>query len=70
NWSLTEYLIGQVLQTSAHQFEMLKQFYPQAQHEDWQEAVAGQRVQIIKPAAKHHGVLEFGTELISSADKS
>ncbi len=33
NWSLTEYLIGQVLQTSAHQFEMLKQFYPQAQHE-------------------------------------
>lgn len=70
NWSLTEYLVSQVLQTSAHQFDMLKDFYPKAQHEDWQEVVAGQRVQIIKPDQKSTGVLEFGTELITSEDKS
>ena len=28
NWQLAEYLIGQVLQTSAHQFAMLQQFFP------------------------------------------
>ena len=28
DWQLSEYLIGQVLQTGAHQFEMLKQFFP------------------------------------------
>lgn len=70
NWSLAEYLVGQVLQTSAHQFATLQKFYPDAQHEDWKEVVAGQRVQIIKPDHDKKGVLEFGTELITSADKS
>jgi len=70
NLQLAEYLIGQVLQTSAHQFATLKDFYPQAQREHWKEAVAGQRVQIIKPEPNHSGALEFGTELVASADKS
>ena len=70
NWELSEYLIGQVLQTSAHQFAALKDFFPRAQREQWREAVAGQRVQIIKPDPQHTGTLEFGTELIASADKS
>ena len=70
NRQLTEYLIGQVLQTGAHQFAMLEQFFPQAQRHDWREAVAGQRVQIIKPDPDHTGVLEFGTELVGSADNS
>jgi malate dehydrogenase (quinone) len=39
-----------------------------AQRQDWREAVAGQRVQIIKPDPNRTGVLEFGTELISGAD--
>ena len=30
NVALSEYLIGQVLQTSAHQFAMLQQFFPTA----------------------------------------
>ena len=55
DWQLSEYLIGQVLQTAAHQFEMLKQFFPEAQRHEWREAVAGQRVQIIKPDAQHTG---------------
>jgi len=67
---LSEYLIGQVLQTSAHQFAALQEFYPTAKRHDWREAVAGQRVQIIKPDQAHTGVLEFGTELVAAADRS
>jgi malate dehydrogenase (quinone) len=70
DWQLAEYLIGQVLQTGSHQFELLKQFFPQAQRQDWREAVASQRVQVIKPDPARSGVLEFGTELIGSADNS
>ncbi|WP_393987966.1 malate dehydrogenase (quinone) [Xanthobacter sediminis] len=70
NVSLTEYLIGQVLQSSSHQFGILKQFFPEASRGDWREAVAGQRVQIIKPANEFGGTLKFGTELVPSDDKS
>jgi malate dehydrogenase (quinone) len=70
DWQLSVYLIGQVLETGAQQFTTLKQFFPQAQRSEWREAVAGQRVQIIKPDLEHTGALEFGTELVASADKS
>jgi malate dehydrogenase (quinone) len=70
NFSLAEYLIGQVLQSSAHQFAALRQFFPKAARKDWREAVAGQRVQIIKPDEHRGGVLEFGTELVAASDKS
>jgi malate dehydrogenase (quinone) len=70
DWGLAEYLIGQVLQTGSHQFKVLEQFFPGARRQDWKEAVAGQRVQIIKPDPKHTGVLEFGTEQVASADNS
>ena len=53
NVDLEEYLIGQVLQTGSHQFAMLQQFFPEAQRQDWRKAVAGQRVQIIKPDPEH-----------------
>jgi malate dehydrogenase (quinone) len=76
NLDLTEYLIGQVLQSADHQFAELKEFFPNAKREDWQKAVAGQRVQTIAPHEsagwfKHEeGKLHFGTELVSSADQS
>src|SRR5215469_7183386 len=70
NIALTEYLIGKVFQSSAHQFATLREFYPKANRHDWREAVAGQRVQIIKPDQQRHGVLEFGTELVAAEDKS
>ena len=70
DWQLSEYLISQVLQSAADQFEMLQQFFPLAKKHDWQEAVAGQRVQIIKPDDERGGILEFGTEIISSEDNS
>ena len=70
NVGLTEYLIGQVMQSGSHQFGVLKQFFPKATRNEWKEAVAGQRVQIIKPDNDRGGYLEFGTELIPAADKS
>ena len=76
NVKLSEYLVGQVMQSSTHQFDTLKQFFPRAKRKDWREDVAGQRVQTIKPHMstgwfKHEeGVLEFGTEIVKAEDKS
>jgi malate dehydrogenase (quinone) len=70
NIALMEYLIGQVFQSSAHQFAALREFFPRAARKDWREAVADQRVQIIKPDQQRGGVLEFGTELVAAEDKS
>ncbi|MGU3657989.1 malate dehydrogenase (quinone) [Methylobacterium fujisawaense] len=74
NVALTEYLVGQVLQSSDHQFATLKQFFPKALKQDCTSAVAGQRVQTIKPTGQSNpleeGYLEFGTELVAAADHS
>lgn len=70
NFDLTKYLIGQVMQSSAHRFAALRDFYPTAKEADWRLEVAGQRVQIIKKDAKRTGILEFGTEIVSSSDHS
>src|SRR5262249_25324422 len=45
-------------------------FFPKAARKDWRQAVAGQRVQIIKPDQQRGGLLEFGTELVAAGDKS
>jgi malate dehydrogenase (quinone) len=70
NVSLTEYLIGQVLESSEERFAALREFYPNAKREDWRPEVAGQRVQIIKKDPTHGGILQFGTELVVAADRS
>ena len=70
NVALTEYLIGQVLETTDQRFAALREYYPNAKQEDWRVEVAGQRVQIIKKDPTHGGILEFGTELVTAADRS
>ena len=70
NLGLTKYLIGQVLQTPAERTAALREYYPEADPADWQLAVAGQRVQVIKKDKKEGGVLEFGTEMVTAADGS
>lgn len=70
NVSLTEYLIGQVLESNEKRFALLREFFPNAKQEDWREEVAGQRVQIIKKDPTHGGILQFGTEIVSAADRS
>ncbi|HLS94649.1 MAG TPA: malate:quinone oxidoreductase [Sphingobacterium sp.] len=70
NLDLTKYLITEVMKSPADKLDALKQFMPTAKMEDWEIEIAGQRVQVIKKDPKHGGVLEFGTEVVSSADGS
>jgi malate dehydrogenase (quinone) len=70
NLVLEEYLVGQVLESEEKRFAALREFYPNAQVEDWKVEVAGQRVQTIKKDPAHGAVLEFGTELVTASDGS
>jgi malate dehydrogenase (quinone) len=70
NIPLTRYLIGQVLQTSDERLAALREYFPEAQPQDWQLETAGQRVQVIKKDKKVGGVLEFGTEVVTAGDGS
>jgi len=70
NVGLTKYLIKEVLKSYEEKFESLLEFYPDAKIEDWEIAIAGQRVQIIKEDKKEGGKIEFGTEVIVSEDGS
>jgi len=70
NFALEKYLVGQVFESDRDRFATLREFFPLAKEEDWRVEVAGQRVQIIKKDPVHGGILQFGTELVSSADHS
>ncbi|RYD66994.1 MAG: malate:quinone oxidoreductase, partial [Verrucomicrobiaceae bacterium] len=67
---LTRYLIEQVMQSPQDRLEALQEFFPAAELDDWRLLTAGQRVQIIKQDPEKGGVLQFGTEIVSSADGS
>jgi malate dehydrogenase (quinone) len=68
NFPLTRYLIDQVTQSSEEKLEALNDFIPGAKMKDWDLEIAGQRVQVIKRDEEKGGKLEFGTEVVSSAD--
>jgi malate dehydrogenase (quinone) len=70
NFPLEEYLVGQVFQSSGHRYKALRDFYPNMKEADWELDVAGQRVQIIRKDKVRTGTLEFGTEIVHSADSS
>lgn len=70
NMDLTRYLISEVRQSMEQRLDSLRRFYPQLDPADWKLEIAGQRVQIIKKDAKKGGKLQFGTELVTSADGS
>lgn len=69
NLDLTKYLIGEVLQSEDKRIESLRDYLPDAKKNEWKLETAGQRVQVIKEK-DGKGVLEFGTEVINSADGS
>lgn len=69
-FSLTKYLIQQLMLSKDQRMEELRQFIPNAKPEDWDLVVAGQRVQVIKDTEKGKGTLQFGTEVVSAADGS
>ena len=70
NFGLIKYLVGELLKSKTRKFESLKEFMPTAVQSDWELLNAGQRAQIIKKDAAKGGVLQFGTEIITSKDGS
>jgi malate dehydrogenase (quinone) len=68
NLSLTKYLIEQVMLSQEEKVEVLREFIPNARDEDWEIAIAGQRVQVIRKDEEEGGVLEFGTEVVTAHD--
>jgi len=69
NLSLVLYLFREILKSPKKKFASLREFVPSADPKDWDLYEAGQRAQVIKPAGVR-GSLQFGTEVISSADGS
>jgi malate dehydrogenase (quinone) len=69
NFPLVVYLVKEIFKSSKQKIESLREFVPNARAEDWELYEAGQRAQVIKPV-NGLGVLQFGTEVISSADGS
>ncbi|SHF74213.1 malate dehydrogenase (quinone) [Flavobacterium segetis] len=70
NIPLTKYLIEQVRQSPKDRINALKEYVPDAKAKDWVLERAGQRVQVIKKDEKEGGILEFGTEVITTEDGS
>jgi malate dehydrogenase (quinone) len=68
NIDLTKYLINQVSLSHNERMDALREYLPEAKNEDWVLEDAGQRVQVIKKDKEHGGILEFGTEVVCSAD--
>ncbi|MEJ7900884.1 MAG: malate dehydrogenase (quinone) [Thermomicrobiales bacterium] len=67
---LTSYLVRQVLQSMSRRVDHLREFMPSASEADWELIQAGQRVQIMRPIPGKRGILQFGTEVVTSRDGS
>ena len=68
NIDLEKYLIKQLSLSFEDRLDVLKQFYPDAKKSDWKLQEAGQRVQVIHNDPEHGATLQFGTEIVTSAD--
>jgi malate dehydrogenase (quinone) len=70
NPSLISYLVGELLKNHSKKVDSLRTFMPTAVGEDWELLNAGQRAQVMKKDPKKGGVLQFGTEVVTSEDGS
>ena len=70
NLDLVKYLVQQGTQSMADRMEVLHIFYPAAKPEDWKLIDAGIRVQTIKKTDGEAGIVHYGTEVITNADRS
>ncbi|MFB9134080.1 malate dehydrogenase (quinone) [Vibrio olivae] len=70
SFDLIKYLVGQLLQSNDDRMKALREFYPQANPDDWTLLQAGQRVQIIKNIPERGGELHLGSELVHASDGS
>ena len=70
NLDLVRYLIQQGTQGMDDRMDVLRIFYPAAKAEDWKLIDAGIRVQAIKKTDGKAGIIHYGTEVVTSADRS
>ncbi|GAA1638768.1 malate:quinone oxidoreductase [Microbacterium flavum] len=70
NPGLIKYLVGELAKNHGKKVDSLREFMPTARDEDWELLQAGQRAQVMKKDKDKGGVLQFGTEVITSADGS
>lgn len=70
HWALTRYLMKEAMSSGDQRLEQLRDFLPAVQPGEWHLRSAGQRVQIIKLDKHGRGKLQFGTEVIKTADRS
>jgi malate dehydrogenase (quinone) len=70
NLELVRYLIQQGLQSMADRMKVLHVFYPAAEAKDWRLIDAGIRVQAIKKTDGQAGIVHYGTEVITDAERS
>jgi len=70
NVPLVRYLVQQGTQSMADRIALLRTFYPEAKESDWSLKEGGIRVQAIKQTDGEAGIVHYGTEVITSADRS
>jgi len=70
NLELVKYLVDQGTQSMDDRMEVLHVFYPAAKADDWKLIDAGIRVQAIKKTDGEAGIVHYGTEVITNADRS
>ncbi len=70
NLDLVRYLVQQGTQSMADRMDVLHVFYPAAQARDWKLIDAGIRVQAIKKTDGQAGIVHYGTEVITDADRT
>ncbi|WP_437205066.1 malate dehydrogenase (quinone) [Planctomicrobium sp. SH664] len=70
NIPLVRYLVQQGTQSMQDRLDVLHIFYPGAQLADWKLVDAGIRVQAIKKTDGQAGIVHYGTEVITDADRT
>ncbi len=70
NVPLVRYLVEQGTQSMGDRISLLRTFYPGAQDSDWTLKDGGIRVQAIKKTDGEAGIVHYGTEVITDADRS
>ncbi|NMO01525.1 malate:quinone oxidoreductase [Gordonia sp. TBRC 11910] len=68
NLALVRFLLTELIASPAKRFAQLTRYLPTALPTDWETITAGQRAQLVTPGPREIGVLQQGTELVSSAD--
>lgn len=70
NIPLVKYLVKEGLQSLESRMGVLHSFYPSAKQSDWKLVDAGIRVQAIKKEDGAAGIVHYGTEVVTDADRT